>query len=161
MSPLQNLEKIKACTMPFRELNRRVFQLLTLDADRVGITAQQLMVLSEVRNNPAGGLEQLSEHVRLSASTVSGIVDRLVKLDLLNRERSARDRRHLELHLSPSGLEKLQEAFHPEKSILLQRMAYALQMPQEDLETMLRIQNQFLARLRGADEQEHTETGSC
>ncbi|PWK15817.1 MarR family winged helix-turn-helix transcriptional regulator [Tumebacillus permanentifrigoris] len=156
MTTLPELEKIKRCTMPFRELNRVLFQLRTLDADRVGITPQQLMVLNEVRNNPGIGLDQLSEHVQLASSTLSGIVDRLVKSDLLRRERSTRDRRQLELHLSPSGLEKLQEAYDPEKSVLLQRMAVALEMPAQDIETMIRIQNQFLARLRGTEELERT-----
>lgn len=148
MSSLQEIQKIKEVTAPIRELNKLLFQLLAEDADRVGMTAQQLLVLSEIYKNPEVGLEHLSENIQLSNSTLSGIVDRMVKSGLLVRERSTRDRRHLELRVSPIGEEKHRTAFDPAQSVVLQRMAYALDIPSEELETMFRIQRKLLERLR-------------
>ncbi|MBL0387117.1 winged helix-turn-helix transcriptional regulator [Tumebacillus sp. ITR2] len=152
MIKIPNLENIKAVSIPLRDFNKEVYKLIGQDAERVGITTQQLIVLFEVANNPLGGLEQLSETMQLSASTLSGIVDRLVKTELLVRERSERDRRHLELRISPAGGERVREAFNPETSVFLQRMSFALQLPEEDLQTMMRVQRQMLARIRGEDE---------
>jgi len=152
MIKIPNLDNIKAVSIPLRDFNKEVYKLIGQDAERVGITTQQLIVLFEVANNPLGGLEQLSETMQLSASTLSGIVDRLVKTELLVRERSERDRRHLELRISPAGVERVREAFNPDTSVFLQRMSFALQLPEEDLQTMMRVQRQMLARLRGEDE---------
>ncbi|KEO81172.1 MarR family winged helix-turn-helix transcriptional regulator [Tumebacillus flagellatus] len=151
MNHIPNLEKIKAVSLPFRDIQKELMNLVRQDAERVGVTTQQLIVLLEIATNPTGGLEQLSDRMQLSPSTLSGIVDRLVKSGLLVRERSERDRRNLELHLSAEGLSKYREAFHPERSLFLQRMSYALELPEEDLNLMLGVQQRMLARLRGTE----------
>lgn len=81
----------------------------TLQHD-AGLTVPQLLCLVAI-----GELEELDgaaeitvmmvgERVQLSAPTVSRIVDRLVRADLVARERRARDRRKVCLSLTSAGL---------------------------------------------------------
>jgi len=50
----------------------------------------------------------VGERVELSSATVSRIVDRLVRTELVNRERRARDRRKVCLSLTPAGSQRFQ-----------------------------------------------------
>lgn len=67
----------------------------------VELTIQQLKVVLLVASGAAGSGRALAAHLHVSASTVSGMVDKLVDLGYLNRETEAKDRRIT--HLRPSA----------------------------------------------------------
>ena len=77
-----------------------------------GVTAPQLMCLRAATR--AGGLTQieLSREVRLSASTVVGVVDRLETKGLVRRRRDGVDRRRI--HVEPTEAGRAVEAAAPE-----------------------------------------------
>jgi DNA-binding MarR family transcriptional regulator len=77
-----------------------------------GITAPQLLCLGALIR--AGGLTQveLSRAVRLSASTVVGVVDRLETKGLVTRRRDAEDRRRI--HVEPTEAGRAVERAAPE-----------------------------------------------
>ena len=68
-----------------------------------GITAPQLLCLHALTR--AGSLTQiqLSREVRLAASTVVGVVDRLEAKGLVVRQRDAEDRRRIHVSLTEAG----------------------------------------------------------
>src|SRR5690606_41649554 len=57
----------------------------------------------------------VSARVQLSPATVSRILDRLVKADLVIRERGKRDRRRVKLALTPAGYERFQTLPTPDR----------------------------------------------
>ncbi len=72
------------------------------DADiaRSGLTAPQIGVLDALAETDGLSLKDLSERVALSHSTVSGIVDRLQRQELVHRQQDTRDRRLTRVFLS-------------------------------------------------------------
>lgn len=72
------------------------------------ITLTQLAVLRELRQGPqpAG---RLGERTGLAPASVTRMVDRLEKRGLVERKRSADDRRLVEIHLEPAGERMLGE----------------------------------------------------
>lgn len=72
-----------------------------------GITMPQGMVLGILSHHGEMKISELSKAVHLSNSTVSGIVDRLEKQQLVIRTRSEDDRRIVYVKASPKA-----EAFH-------------------------------------------------
>lgn len=66
----------------------------------VELTIQQLKVVLLVASGTADSGRALAAHLHVSASTVSGMVDKLVDLGYLDRETEATDRRIT--HLRPS-----------------------------------------------------------
>ena len=70
------------------------------------ITIPQMMLLKELYFNPDISLHELSEKLSLSNSTVSGIVDRLVKHNFITREIPENNRRSVRLNLSPDARKK-------------------------------------------------------
>ncbi|MHC1724321.1 MAG: MarR family winged helix-turn-helix transcriptional regulator [Aminipila sp.] len=71
-----------------------------------GCTGPQLFLIFILYRNPGINLQELSERLGLSKSTVSGIVDRLVSQGDVTREIPSENRRSVRLFLSPNFLEK-------------------------------------------------------
>jgi DNA-binding MarR family transcriptional regulator len=76
-----------------------------------GISAPQGMVIGLLSKNKKMKITELSNHLALSNSTVSGIVDRLEAQEMVVRERSKEDKRVVYVSISPN-FEDMHKAFH-------------------------------------------------
>jgi DNA-binding MarR family transcriptional regulator len=99
----------KKLTQTATEIETTIFALYRLlrrpfDADAAGsgLTVPQITVLEELANEDGLSLKELSRRLSLSHSTVSGIIDRLEKRELVQRTTDAQDRRASRILLSPS-----------------------------------------------------------
>lgn len=132
-----------------RELNQSYFQATRKDAESSGVTRTQLMAMKIVQKYPALGLGELSERMHSSPSTVSGIVDRLAQAGLIARERPQQDRRSVVLKLTPEGERLLEQT----SKRIMDRLAPLLQqIPEEDIQHLLRIHGQIVNMLQQARE---------
>jgi DNA-binding MarR family transcriptional regulator len=71
---------------------------LKAEVARGDLTGPQTAVMRTVVGTPGISLRDLSREVSLAHSTVSGIVDRLVKRGMLDREIDSKDKRIVRLH---------------------------------------------------------------
>lgn len=69
-------------------------------AKQYGLTSPQLSVIFKIYETPAITLHELSSHMRLTKSTVSGIVDRLNRQGIIVREIPKDNRRIVNLSIS-------------------------------------------------------------
>ena len=69
----------------------------------LGLTTAQLRVLFLMREEPGVTAGELATRLNVTPPTISGIVDRLVKLDLVRREDDQSDRRLVRNHLTDHG----------------------------------------------------------
>jgi DNA-binding MarR family transcriptional regulator len=69
----------------------------------MGLTTAQLRVLFLVREAPGVTAGELAQRLAVTPPTISGIVDRLVKLDLIRREDDESDRRLVRNLLTDEG----------------------------------------------------------
>ena len=76
-----------------------------------GMSAPQGMVIGLLSKNKKMKITELSNHLALSNSTVSGIVDRLEAQEMVVRERSKEDKRVVYVSISPN-FEDMHKAFH-------------------------------------------------
>lgn len=70
---------------------------------RVGLSGPQVWALTIVDSQPGLSLGALAERMFAHPSTVSGVVDRLVERGALLRETNGKDRRGVQLSLTPLG----------------------------------------------------------
>jgi DNA-binding MarR family transcriptional regulator len=110
-----------------RQIVRKVSEHSKAMYQEVGLTVPQLMCLKAI-----GDLEDESDEVTvvmvakeldLSAATVSRIVDRLTRANLVTRERRAKDRRKVCLSLTPAGLERFQTLPIPLQDMFVRRLS--------------------------------------
>lgn len=76
---------------------------------QVGLTLPQILVLQTIEESGRVSVSEIARQVSLSQATVTSVIDRLVKKDLVYRERSTTDRRKVRVILTESAKEKLRE----------------------------------------------------
>jgi len=75
-----------------------------------GLTLPQLMVLQTLREKSPMTTGELAKHLNVAQATVTSILDRLEKKELVQRERGKEDKRKMWVQLTDSGLELLKSA---------------------------------------------------
>jgi len=93
---------------------RRIVQTLRVSARTaeraLGVSGAQLFVLHSLAEAPAASLNDLAERTFTHQSSVSVVVERLVRRRLVSRTRSAEDGRRIVLSLTPAGRRALESA---------------------------------------------------
>lgn len=82
-------------------------------AKTTGLTSPQILLLQTIRDKGQVTIGELASEISLSQATVTNILDRLEKRQLVYRERSDQDRRKVHAHLTDSGIETLKAAPMP------------------------------------------------
>lgn len=104
--------EIEATVFALYRLLRRPFDA---DAGGSGLTVPQISVLEELANEDGLSLKELSRRLSLSHSTVSGIIDRLEKRELVRRAVDEQDRRASRILLSPRVRAYIREVVPPRR----------------------------------------------
>ena len=89
----------------FRYELRRFLHFSEQAAEQAGVTAQQHQALLAVRAERDGSMlvGELADRLLLRPHSTSGLVDRLQKLELIERFRSEADRRQVRVRLTDRG----------------------------------------------------------
>ena len=115
------------------------------------LTGPQLVCLREIHRQGIVTPSALAKAVSLSQGTVTGILDRLAKRELVTRERSQKDRRRIHVSLTPFGEETIAAAPSPLHETFSARLAALHEGEQAMIDwVMARMVNLFEA----ADDQE-------
>ena len=93
---------------------RRITRAIDLQSKKLvkksGLTAPQLVIMQALRKDGQMSPSALARAVSLSQATISTILDRLAKQDLVRRARSETDKRVVLACLTDKGLEAAQAA---------------------------------------------------
>ena len=95
-----NLDVILESMIFLYSESRKVTRAL---AERYGLTGSQLLVLKMLEPRGQVSLSELSERIRAKNSTVTGIIDRMERDEIVVRRRSDEDRRVVFIELTPKG----------------------------------------------------------
>lgn len=90
----------------FRSIQKNFRDYMFTKTREHGFTTPQLLLIFELSTNPGIKLNDLSDRLGLSKSTVSGIVDRLEVQGVVERNIPKNNRRIVELYLSKDFLER-------------------------------------------------------
>jgi DNA-binding MarR family transcriptional regulator len=98
------------------------------------VTVPQIIALREIYEHGPISFSELTHIVSLNNSTITGIVDRLERHNLVRRTRTARDRRRIDVVITPEGIDFLKRTPPPIQENLIQGLQ---DMSQEDIEKIL------------------------
>jgi DNA-binding MarR family transcriptional regulator len=90
------LDRLRQLVQSLRESSRQAEQ-------RLGVSGAQLFVLEKLAETPSASLNELAARTYTHQSSVSTVVERLVRRRLVSRQLSPDDRRRLELVLTARG----------------------------------------------------------
>lgn len=82
-------------------------------AKTTGLTAPQILLMQTIRDKGEVTIGEIANDMSLSQATVTAILDRLEKRDLVYRERSKEDKRKVHAYLTTQAVETLKSAPRP------------------------------------------------
>jgi len=133
---------------------RRITRAIDLHSRRLatqfGLTGPQLVCLRVLENQGPLTPSKLAREVALSQGTITGIVDRLFKRDLVTRDRSSTDRRSVTVAITQKGLEMIKKAPSP----LQESFAIELRRLPEENQLVIHTILEQIVRMMGAEEVE-------
>jgi DNA-binding MarR family transcriptional regulator len=100
----------------------RLARELRKETEQFGVTSRQVTLLWLVRQRPGLSLRELAAEEGVSPPAISGSVDRLERQSLLERLRSAEDRRRVGLVLTPAGARLLRRVRERRTAWLAERL---------------------------------------
>lgn len=148
------MERFTKVLRSFHKIHRTLYHYVQKDAETVGLTGPQLLVITALSKNENIGLGELSTQLQMTSSTLSGVVERLVQANLVTRERSTQDRRAIVLRLTAEGQGKLEIPYSPD-SFLYKKMIGILELPEEDIQNLLRIHEDILNKINAGEDEMH------
>ncbi len=93
---------------------RKIIQAIDMNSKklvkRVGLTGPQLVILQEISNLGEVTAGEIARAVSLSQATLTGILERMEKRELLFRRRSEHDKRRVMVRITDSGKQVLKDA---------------------------------------------------
>jgi MarR family transcriptional regulator, organic hydroperoxide resistance regulator len=125
--------------------------------EHFGITIPQLITLREIYEHGPLSFSELTKILTLNNSTVTGIVDRLEKHNLVQRTRTSRDRRRIDVVITREGTEFLTNAPPPIQPGFIQGLE---DMSREEVEKVLWAADTILELLRRPVKGTPENTGS-
>ncbi|GIO10797.1 MarR family transcriptional regulator [Cohnella xylanilytica] len=128
----------------FREVNQAFHHAIWKESEGFGLTPIQFFVLKTLCQHPRIRLSELAELVHIGNSAASGIVDRLVKLGAISRDRLETDRRSITLSLTEKGEGLLKSA----SEVSMERLTPLLDLSDEDVENLIRIHHLIVRKLQ-------------
>jgi len=105
-------------------------------AKRAQLTGPQLTVVKILETIGELSLSELSEKIRAQNSTVTGIIDRMEREELVVRERSKEDRRVVKIRLTKKGQELARDV--PVEPMVIFRSALEA-LTKEEMQDLLKI----------------------
>ncbi|MGG1400725.1 MarR family transcriptional regulator [Bacillus salipaludis] len=127
-------------------INKAIKRLIKFDADKLGLTTVQLKAIYKLATNPNISLGELAEKLRMTNSTASNVIERLVQMSLVERVIPPENRRVVSIHLSEKG-KMILDQFHSSDSLFINKMNDVLDLPEEDVSELLRLQKIVLQKL--------------
>ncbi len=110
-------------TKKLRQIAHELDKYSKLLQERYGITVPQLITLREIYEHGPISFSELTWIVSLNNSTVTGIVDRLERHNLVKRTRTSQDRRRIDIVITDEGVEFLKTTPPPIQPGLIEGLA--------------------------------------
>lgn len=129
--------------------------------DEMGLTYPQYLVLMVLWESDKLSVNHISEKLLLNTNTISPLLKRMEKMDLLQRNRSSEDERSVIIQLTEHGKSLKTKALPIPEKLLMEILSDSIKI--EDLSTLKDILSKLILKLSSKDEsaekhKQHTES---
>lgn len=94
-------------------LSRKISRMYNNRCLEHGVTAAQSFVIFDVMDHPGTSVKDIATRIQLDSPAITGLIDRLVKEDLVERKEDPEDRRSLKIYLTEKGQELAENRLVP------------------------------------------------
>jgi DNA-binding MarR family transcriptional regulator len=141
--------RVESIDRIFRELtwHGQKHALHTLARPQIGLTMPQMVTLLAIHDRVSCRMGVLADATEQSGGTLTGIVDRLIDEGLVERVRSANDRRVIEVTLTAEGQDRVSQVLEARYADMERILAHLDDEQSAQFEHLLGV---FLLGVRGA-----------
>ena len=107
------MEKYEELLVSLRQVIRAIDLYSKKLSKETGLTSPQLLVLQAIAAHDEAMVKEIAETINLSSATITSILDRLEKRELVIRRRSTTDKRKVGVSLTEQGKEIIQDSPKP------------------------------------------------
>ncbi|WP_371186527.1 MarR family winged helix-turn-helix transcriptional regulator [Thalassotalea maritima] len=134
------MEKYEELLISLRQVIRAIDLYSKKLSKETGLTSPQLLVLQSIAANNHSTVKHIAESINLSSATITSILDRLEKRELVSRVRSVTDKRKVDITLTEQGRDIIKDAPKPLQEHFISRFEAMQEWEQSQmLATMQRI----------------------
>lgn len=144
----QRQEDILKLEHTFTQMKRRMDAEWAREND-LGINAMQARILVRLFEEGPQKASAVADKLQITAGAITGIADKLIDLQYLERERDVEDRRVVYLVLTEKG-QQLVERLKERRTAIMEMMFTGLS--QEDVRELTRLFNQVIANMDAVKE---------
>ncbi|WP_036634889.1 MarR family winged helix-turn-helix transcriptional regulator [Paenibacillus massiliensis] len=146
---MERNKEVYRIVQSFRRVHHAFMQVFWEQGEQKSLTPVQFLVLSVLLERPNTSLTELAERAHMGNSTMSGVVERLVKAGYISRERLPNDRRSLTLRITSEG----EQIRNDIEKMWMDRVSGILDIPVQDRDIILDIHQQIISKLtaKGVD----------
>lgn len=94
-------------------LSRKISRMYNNRCLEHGVTAAQSFVIFDVMDHRGTSVKDIATRIQLDSPAITGLIDRLVKEDLVKRKEDLEDRRSLKIYLTEKGQELAEKDLVP------------------------------------------------
>lgn len=95
-------------------ISRKVSRLWNARCSPYGVTAPQTFVIFDVRDHEGTSVKDIGIRIELDSSAITGLIDRLEKMNLVERKEDPNDRRGTRIFLTEKGSKLAESKLVPE-----------------------------------------------
>jgi len=140
----------------FIRLHRRATNTVATELKALGLSIPQFDLLSTLTEQEGLSQQELAERLYVTKGNVSGLLDRMVEADLVERRAIPGDRRSNALYLTPKGRALAERGIAAQRSYVQGTLGT---LPPEDLADLERIVLAWRDRARAAEEEVLARSG--
>jgi MarR family transcriptional regulator, organic hydroperoxide resistance regulator len=142
-SEQQSRARARELMHSFRQVHRSMTHLMRIQAETVGLTPVQILVLRTLAEESNISLSELSHRIQLGCSTVSGVVKRLVESGFVERDRLDEDQRTVAIRITEKG-RQLENTALGDDTLMSKALVRFLQLPEQDAQTLLELNRRLI-----------------
>jgi len=129
----------------FLRLHQRITGRAAQEFRRIGLSIPQFDLLSTLSEREGASQQEIAERLYVTKGNVSGLIDRLAALGLVERRALPADRRSYALHLTAEGRRIVEEGLALQNRLITQTLG---ELPAADLADLDRILVTWRDRVR-------------
>ncbi len=149
MSKPSTLQAAKEPFLPTMRALVRAYQALAAYSEihirQFDLTPAQFDVVATLGNTSGMSMGEIGEKTLITKGTLTGVIDRLIQKQLVTREVSSQNRRHVIVQLTAKGEEIFEQSFPSHIAYLKQRFEM---LPPSELEELTNLLDQLRQALQ-------------
>lgn len=139
----ENTTQIKDLIFSLRSLRKETRRIFAYQAKKQQLTETWIIALGALTSKDPSSLEELAQALRLSNSTTSGIVDRMIAEGLVTKARAEDNKRRINIRPTQKGRQKYAATY----TDFWEKLAPLETIERADLTNLLATQAKLLAKL--------------